>query len=435
VRINALGEKMRGAGRMGGSDAMRDPARPKRRHFDPASRGALDGLRVVDLSRLVAGNVLTKVLADHGAEVLKVEPPAGDTLRAWKVAGVETSWKTFSRNKRSLCLDLRRAEAIALVQRLAEGAAMLVESFRPGVLEAMGLAPEDLLARNPRLVIVRISGWGQTGPFRHKPGFGTLVEGYAGFAALNGFEDREPVLPPMFMADAYAGLYGASAAMIALHHATATGQGQVVDLSLFEPIFAVLEPQMANYRLTHKVKPRTGSRSTNTAPRNAYRTRDGGWVGLSSSTQAMFVKLMASIGRPELAEDPRFRTNADRLRHIEELDAVVRDAIATMTMEEALRKFDADGVTIGPIMDVRGLETDAYVAGREALIEVPDPDMPDGWLPMHGEVPRLSATPGILRNAAPRLGEHNRAVLEPLLGAAEYAALVEAKVIQGGEAP
>ena len=404
----------------------------QRREFEPAARGALDALRVVDLSRLVAGNMLTKVLADHGADVVKVEPPAGDTLRAWKVKGVETSWKTLSRNKRSICLDLRSAEGIAIIRRLAAGADMLVESFRPGVLEEMGLAPEELLAANPRLVVTRVSGWGQTGPFRHKPGFGTLVEGYSGFAAINGFSDREPVLPPMFMADAYAGLYGASAAMIALWHAKATGQGQVVDLSLFDPIFTALEPQMANWRLTRTLKPRTGSRSTNTAPRNAYRTSDGGWVSLSTSTQGMFVKLMRSIGREELAADPRFRSNPDRLQHIEALDGIVRDAIAQLTLDEALRKFDRDGVTIGPIMDVSQLDQDEYVAGREALIEVPDEEMPGGVLPMHGEVPRLSATPGILRRPAPKLGEHNAAVLEPLLGAEDYARLRKAGVIQAG---
>jgi len=404
----------------------------QRREFDPAAQGALDALRVVDLSRLVAGNMLTKVLADHGADVMKVEPPGGDTLRAWKVKGVETSWKTLSRNKRSICLDLRSAEGIAIIRRLAAEADMLVESFRPGVLEEMGLAPDALLAANPRLVILRVSGWGQTGPFRHKPGFGTLVEGYSGFAAINGFADREPVLPPMFMADAYAGLYGASAAMIALWHAKATGQGQVVDLSLFEPIFTALEPQMANWRLTRTLKPRTGSRSTNTAPRNAYRTKDGGWVSLSTSTQGMFVKLLRSIGREDLVDDPRFRTNPDRLQHIEELDGIVRDAIACMTLEEALRKFDRDGVTIGPIMDVSQLDGDDYVAGREALIEVPDDEMPGGVLPMHGAVPRLSATPGILRRPAPKLGEHNEAVLEPLLGAEDYARLRRTGVIQSG---
>ena len=405
----------------------------RRRDFDPAARGALDGVRVVDLARLVAGNMLTKVLADHGADVVKVEPPAGDSLRAWKVGGVETSWKTWCRNKRSICLDLRRAEAIEVVQRLAATAAMFVESFKPGVLEAMGLAPEVLLAINPRLVIVRVSGWGQSGPYRHKGGFGTLVEGYSGFASINGFADREPVLPPMFMADAYAGLYGASAAMIALRHAEMTGQGQVIDLSLFEPIFAVLEPQMANWRISGKVKPRTGSRSTNTAPRNAYRTKDGGWLSLSTSTQAVFVRLMQSIGRPELAEDPRFRTNPDRLKHIEIIDGVVRDAIATMTRAEALEKFDRDGVTIGPIMDVADLDADAYAAEREALIEVPDAEMPDGWLPMHGEVPRLSATPGILRNPAPKLGQDNDALLAPLLGAEELARLRRDGVVLDGE--
>ncbi|UPY36859.1 CoA transferase [Sediminicoccus sp. KRV36] len=400
-----------------------------RRDFDAAAQGALDGLRVVDLSRLVAGNMLTKMLSDQGAEVIKVEPPAGDSLRAWKVGGVETSWKTWCRNKRSICLDLRQGDAIAVVKRLVETAAVFVESFRPGVLEEMGLSPEALHATNPRLVIVRVSGWGQTGPFAHKPGFGTLVEGYSGFAAINGYADRPPVLPPMFMADAYAGLMGAASTLIALRHAERTGQGQVVDLSLFEPIFSVLEPQMANYRISGKVKPRTGSRSTNTAPRNAYQTKDGGWVGLSSSTQAIFVKLMKSIGRPELVEDPRFRTNSDRIRHIEEIDGVVRDAVAQLDMAEALAQFDRDGVTIGPIMDVAGLEADHYVAGREALIEVPDAEMPGGWLPMHGEVPRLSATPGILRNPAPRLGQDNDALLGPLLGKAELARLRAAGIV------
>lgn len=419
---------------MGESQTRAKPRSTKRRrHFDAAAEGALDGLRVVDLTRLVAGNMLTKVLADHGAEVVKVEPPAGDSLRAWKVGGVETAWKTWCRNKRSVCLDLRNAEAVAVVRRLAATAALFVESFKPGVLEAMGLAPEVLLGLNPRLVIVRVSGWGQTGPYRHKGGFGTLVEGYSGFAAINGFADREPVLPPMFMADAYAGLYGAAAAMIALRHAERTGQGQVIDLSLFEPIFAVLEPQMANWRIMGTTKPRTGSRSTNTAPRNAYRTRDGGWLSLSTSTQAVFVRLMQSIGRPELVDDPRFRTNPDRLRHIEAIDGVVRDAIATMTREEALAKFDRDGVTIGPIMDVADIDADDYIAAREALIEVPDAEMPGGWLPMHGEVPRLSATPGILRNPAPRLGQDNAAVLGPLLGETDYHRLRQAGVILHGE--
>ncbi|WP_043362863.1 CaiB/BaiF CoA-transferase family protein [Belnapia sp. F-4-1] len=405
---------------------------PHRHDFDPAATGALHGLRVLDLSRLVAGNVLTKVLADHGAEVVKLEPPEGDTLRAWRIKGVSTTWKTLSRNKLSVCLALRDPRAIEVVKRLVRDASMLVESFRPGVLEAMGLAPEVLLAINPRLVIVRISGWGQDGPYRHKPGFGTLVEGYAGFAAVNGFADREPVLPPMYMADGYAGLYGAATAMIALRHAEATGQGQVIDLTLFDPIHVMMEPQHANWQLTRELKPRTGSRSTNAVPRNAYQTKDGGWVCLSASTQGMTEKLLRSIGRTELIDDPRFRTNADRVRHGEELDAIIGAYIAERSLAEALAHFDAAGVTIGPIMDAEMLAEDPYVIEREAVIAVPDEEMPEGWLPMHGMVPRLSATPGILARPAPRLGEHNDAVLGPMLGEDEVARLREAGVLREG---
>jgi formyl-CoA transferase len=381
-----------------------------RKSFDPAARGMLDGVRVIDLSRLVAGNLLTLTLADHGAEVVKIEPPAGDSLRAWKVKGVETAWKTWCRNKRSVCLDLRNPEAVAVVRRLAQDAAIFVESFRPGVLEEMGLSPAALLAANPRLVIVRVSGWGQDGPYRHKPGFGTLVEGYSGFASVNGFADREPVLPPMFMADAYAGLYGSTATMMALRHAEATGEGQVIDLSLFEPIFAILEPQMANYR-----------------------TKDGKWVGLSSSTQSVFERLMRSIGQEALLADPRFATNSDRLRNIEAIDGVIRDAVATMTLAEALAQFDRDGVTIGPILDVGDLATDAYVREREALVAVPDAEMPGGLLPMHGQVPRLSRTPGALRCPAPRLGQDTRDILAGTLGAAEADRLITQGVAIGAK--
>jgi crotonobetainyl-CoA:carnitine CoA-transferase CaiB-like acyl-CoA transferase len=411
---------------------MSEAPTPRRRAFDPAATGALQGVRVVDLSRLVAGNMLTKVLADHGAEVVKVEPPEGDTLRAWRIKGISTTWKTLSRNKLSVCLALRDPAAVEVVKRLVADAAMLVESFRPGVLEAMGLSPEVLLAINPRLVIVRISGWGQDGPYSHKPGFGTLVEGYSGFAAVNGFADREPVLPPMYMADGYAGLYGAATAMIALRHAEATGQGQVIDLTLFDPIFTMMEPQLANWKLTSKLKPRTGSRSTNAVPRNAYQTSDGGWVCLSASTQGMTEKLLRSIDRAELITDPRFRTNADRVQNGVELDGIIADHIRGLTLAETLAKFDAAGVTIGPIMDAQMLERDRYVIEREAVVEVPDEEMPEGWLPMHGMVPRLSATPGILARPAPKLGEHNASILGPLLGEAELARLREAGVVREG---
>ena len=402
-----------------------------RKEFDPAATGALDGVRVIDLSRLVAGNLLTKVLADHGAEVIKVEPPEGDTLRAWKVRGVETSWKVWCRNKKSICLSLREAAAQQVVRDLAAGAAMLVESFRPGVLEKMGLAPDTLLAANPRMVVVRISGWGQDGPYRHKPGFGTLVEGYSGFAAVNGFADREPVLPPMFMGDAYAGIYGAASALAALRHAEHTGQGQVIDLALLDPMLAVMDPQVANFRLTGQRKPRTGSRSTNSAPRNAYATSDGAYVCLSASTQGMAEKLFAAIGRADLIVDPRFATNPERLRNVAELDRIIGAFIGARTLAETLDFFDKAGVTIGPIKDAPALLDDSYIAARETLVEVPDPDMPGGLLPMHGAVPRLSATPGIFARPAPRLGEHNAEILRPLLGEDAFALLCADGVVVG----
>ena len=209
----------------------------------PDARGTLAGLRVLDLSRLFAGNVLTQILGDFGAEVIKVEPPAGDSLRAWQIKGVSTHWKLYARNKKSLCLELRKPQARELLLRLVSSAQIFIESFRPGTLEKMELGPELLLERNPKLVMIRISGWGQTGPYRRRPGFGTLIEAMSGFASMNGFADREPVLPPMYLADGVAGLYGAAAAMIGLREVEQNGgHGQVIDLPLLDPLFAILGP-------------------------------------------------------------------------------------------------------------------------------------------------------------------------------------------------
>lgn len=400
-----------------------------RRDYEPSAKGPLDGVRVLDLSRLFAGNVLTQLLGDFGAEIVKIEPPEGDTLRGWKTKGVETHWKIYARNKKSLCLNLRDPRAGALIRDLAPGAAMLIESFRPGVLEKMGLAPETLLALNPRLVIIRISGWGQAGPYAQRPGFGTVIEGASGFAAINGFGDREPVLPPMYLADGVAGLYGASAAMVALREVEINGgKGQVVDLPLLDPLFAILSPQAANYRLTGKVKPRTGSRSTNSAPRNAYRCSDGAYVSLSASIQKMTERLFRAIGRPDLVDDPRFRTNADRLQHAEELDAIIAAFIGQRTQAENVAFFEKAEVTIGPIYDTPQLMADPHVVERELIADYPDPEM--GHLPMHHVVPRLLGTPGSIRTPAPRLGEHNGELLSELgLTNEAIAGLIEAGVV------
>jgi crotonobetainyl-CoA:carnitine CoA-transferase CaiB-like acyl-CoA transferase len=401
----------------------------RKRDYAPAARGTLAGVRILDLSRLFAGNLLTQVLGDFGAEVIKVEPPEGDTLRAWRTNGIATHWKIYARNKKSLCLDLRKPETAALLRALAATADMLIESFRPGILEKMGLGPDLLLELNPKLVIVRISGWGQDGPYSQRPGFGTLVEGLSGFAALNGFPDREPVLPPMYLADGVAGLYGASAAMIALREVERNGgHGQVIDLPLLDPLFAILSPQAANFRLTGAIKPRTGSRSTNSAPRNAYKCKDGRYVGLSASIQKMTERLFRVIGRPDLIDDARYRSNADRLKNAAELDAIIGAFIAQRTQAENVAFFEAAEVTIGPIYDAAQIVEDPHVIERELIADYPDEEM--GELPMHHVVPRLLGTPGSIRTPAPRLGEHSRSILAEVgIDDAAYAKLQAAGVV------
>jgi formyl-CoA transferase len=385
----------------------------KQRDYTPQARGTLAGVRVLDLSRLVAGNTLTQVLADFGAEVIKVEPPAGDSLRAWKTRDVAINWKLYARNKKSLALELRRPAARQLLLDLLPSAQMLVESFRPGTLELMGLAPATLLEVNPKLVIVRVSGWGQEGPYARRPGFGTLVEGMSGFASFNGFADREPVLPPMYLADTVAGLYGAAGVMMALREVEVNGGlGQVIDLPLLDPLFAVLGPQAANYRLTGKVKPRTGSRSTNIAPRNAYQCKDGKWVGLSGATQKMTERLFGAIGRADLIADPRYRTNALRVPRAAELDAIIGAFIAQRTQAENVEFFEQAEVTIGPIYDIAQILEDPHVLERELVADYPDAEM--GQFPMHHVVPRMSATPGSIRSPAPALGQHNRELLREI---------------------
>jgi len=382
--------------------------------FQADARCPLDGVRVLDLSRVVAGNMVSLALADFGAEVIKIEPPEGDALRDWVVDGVAANWKVYARNKKSVGLNLREPRAKALLLRLVETAQVLIENFRPGTLEKMGLGPDVLLARNPKLVVLRVSGWGQDGLFRHKPGFGTLIEGMSGFAATNGFPDREPVLPPTQMADMYAGFLGAMGVMVALREVEVNGgAGQVIDLPLFEPMFVAMGPQAASYQATGRVRGRTGSRSTTAAPRNVYRTKDERWVSMSASTQKMTERLLRAIGRGDLVEHPRYRTNADRVQHAAELDAVIGEFIGTMTQDEALEFFDRAEVTVGPVADISQLMEHPYIVERGILANYPDDQM--GAIAMHAVTPRLARTPGAIRAPAPVLvGEHNAEVLGAL---------------------
>jgi formyl-CoA transferase len=401
-----------------------------KRDYRPDAPAPLDGVRVLDLSRLVAGNALTHVLADYGAEVIKVERPGhGDDLRNWRVEGFSIYWKVYARNKKSITLNPRSEAGRELLLRLVEGAQVLVENFLPGTLEKWNLGPEVLARRNPALIMVRISGWGQNGPDREQPGFGSLVEARSGFAAMNGFPDRPPVLPPLALADMVTGMYGGMATLVALRHCEVNGgRGQVIDLPLFDPLLVILGPQAAEYQLTGQSATRSGSRSTTTAPRNTYRCRDGRYVALSASMQSMAERLFKTMGREDLIDDPRFRSNADRVRNNDILDPIVGEFMARHDQVELLEIFQAAGVTVGPVHDTAGMLQDDMVREREVMLRFPDREM--GELPMHNVAAHLSETPGEIRRPAPALGQHNGEIYGALgLSPEEIAALQKEDVI------
>jgi crotonobetainyl-CoA:carnitine CoA-transferase CaiB-like acyl-CoA transferase len=378
--------------------------------FDARAEGPLAGVRVLDLSRLVAGNMLSLQLADFGADVIKVEPPGGDPLREWRDGGKELHWKTYGRNKRSIVLDLRKQGAKDTLLRLAQTADVFLENYRPGTLEEMKLGPDVLLARNADLIVVRISGFGQTGPYAPLPGFGTLVEAMSGFAARTGFPDREPVLPPFALADMVAGLYGAFATLAALRareHGKA--RGQVIDVSLLESIFSVLGPEAAIYQFTGAVKQRAGSGSNTSSPRNVYRCRDGDYVAMSASTETMARRVFHAIGRPDMIEDARFSSNSARVANRELVDAAVGAWFAEKTRDEALEKMRAASVTVGPVYTIADAINDPHFHAREIIVDAADAQL--GRIPMHNIVPRLSKTAGVFRRPAPLLGEHTNAIL------------------------
>jgi crotonobetainyl-CoA:carnitine CoA-transferase CaiB-like acyl-CoA transferase len=378
--------------------------------FDPRAEGPLAGMRVLDLSRLVAGNMLSLQLADFGADVIKVEPPSGDPLRDWRDGDLQLHWKTYARNKRSIVLNLRQQEAKDALLRLVATADVFIENYRPGTLEEMQLGPEILLGANPDLVIVRISGFGQTGPYAFLPGFGTLVEAMSGFAARTGFPDREPVLPPFALADMVAGLYGTFATMAALRaRDRRKARGQVIDLSLLEAIFSVLGPEASIYQFTGKVKERAGSSSNTSSPRNVYRCRDGSYVAMSASTETMARRVFQAIGRPDMIEDPCFRSNSDRVKNRVLVDEAVGAWFATRTREEALQAMREADVTVGPVYSIADAMVDPHFHDREIIVTAKDAEL--GRVAMHNIVPRLSRTPGPWRRPAPLLGEHTDAIL------------------------
>jgi len=380
--------------------------------------GPLKGIRVIDLTRFVTGNMLGHQLADFGAEIIKIEPPEGDPFRIWNTAGRDVWWQIYCRNKKSVSLNFRSKRSIEILKQLIIKSDVLLENFKAGVLEKMGLDPQELLKLNPKLVITRISGWGQEGAFKHKPGFGTLVEGYSGFAAINGYEDRPPVLPPMFLGDMTAGIYGAFATLAALLNVkSGNGKGQVIDLALFDPILATLGPQAANYFLTGQLKKRTGSLSSTTCPRNVYKTSDGRWIAMSAAKQSIVERLFTLIGRDDMNHDPRFADNTVRLEHVAIVDGAVADFVSKNTLQENLALFEAHGITAGPVNDASMLLEDDYIASRDSLILF---GQEGDEFPMHNVSARMSETPGNIYKRAPVLGENNDDVLSGILGEELY---------------
>jgi crotonobetainyl-CoA:carnitine CoA-transferase CaiB-like acyl-CoA transferase len=386
-------------------------------------------VRVLDLSRMIAGGVAGMLLADFGADVVKAEEPKlGDPLRQWTTEGEPYWWKVYARNKRFITLNLKSDEGRQLLQKMLPHFDVMMESFVPGTLERLGLGWEVLHAWNPRLVLVRISGWGQTGPASQRPGFGTLIEAASGFAAMNGEPGGAPIVPAFPLADMSSALYAVNAVMFALYHRDVHGgPGQIVDVSLFESLFSLLGPLAAEYSALGRLRERNGSRSKNAGPRGCYRTLDGLYVAVSGSTPKMAERFLQAYGLGQLLEDPRFATNEARVEHAAALDGLVTAAIASRTLADNLRIIDANALTAVAVQTVAEIERDPHWQARELLLDVPNGQ---GSVRMHNVVPRLSATPGQITASGGALGQDNRAVYEELgLSCPELDALAAAGVI------
>ncbi|MFI6462045.1 CaiB/BaiF CoA transferase family protein [Streptomyces sp. NPDC050528] len=358
----------------------------------------LSGLRVLDLATLFAGPLAATMLGDFGAEVIKVEHPTKpDPSRGHGPSkdGIGLWWKLLGRNKRTITLELSKPGGRDTLLRLAATADVIIENFRPGTLEKWDLGWAELSAANPKLVLARVTAFGQFGPYAHRPGFGTLAEAMSGFAAITGEPDAPPTLPPFGLADSIAGLATAYAVMTALAARDRTGEGQVVDMAIIEPILTALGPQPLWYDQLGHVQPRTGNRSQNNAPRNTYRTADGSWVAVSTSAQSIAERVMRLVGRPELIGEPWFATGADRARHADVLDAAVGDWIAQRTRTEVLAAFEKAEAAVAPIQDVRDVMSDPQYQALDTITTVDDPEL--GPLRMQNVLFRLSATPGAIR--------------------------------------
>ncbi|MFN2613991.1 MAG: CaiB/BaiF CoA transferase family protein [Actinomycetota bacterium] len=394
--------------------------------------GPLEGITVLDVSTVLAGPLACQILGDFGADVIKIEhPQKGDSMRGHGETknGVPLWWKMVSRNKRCVGLYLGDAEGAAIFKKLVAKADVLVENFRPGTLERWGLGYDVLRAINPGLVLVRVTGFGQTGPYASRPGFGTLAESMSGFAVITGEPDGPPTLPPFGLADSIAGITAANAAVMALYHRDARGGGgQVVDLAIIEPIVTVLGPQPIVWDQLSQLQPRTGNRSDNNAPRNAYKTKDGSWVAISTSTNSVAERVMELVGHPEVIAEPWFATGKGRAQHGDLLDGYVADWIAQRTRDDVLVAFEAAQAAAAPIYNIAELMEDPHAEARAMFADVPDEDF--GSVKMQNVLFRMSDTPGSIRHTGRALGADTDDVLAAVgVDAATIASLRERGVV------
>ena len=379
---------------------------------------------MLDLSIIVAGGTASSLLADFGAEVVKVERPGtGDPLRNWGpfANGVSLWWKVHSRNKKSITLNLGTPEGQDLLKRLAADADVLIEGFRPGAMERWGLGPDVLQAVNPKLVMLRYSGFGQTGPYKDRPGFGTIAECMSGYIAMTGFPDTAPNLPPIPLADEIAGVFGAMAGMMALYHRDASRnsevRGQVIDVSLFEPLFRLCIPHITMFDMLGINRERVGNDFPDAAPRNLYKTSDDHWLGLSATSQSTFESLAKAMGMPDLINKPEYQDNAARLANREALNDDLQGWLSQRCLNETMDQLVPSGGVVGPVYDAQRIMDDPHYQAREDIIDIDDPEL--GKTKMLGVVPKFSETPGSVQHAGPTVGEHNQHIYNSWLGLEE----------------
>ncbi|MBT3660416.1 MAG: CoA transferase [Rhodospirillaceae bacterium] len=378
----------------------------------------LKGLRVIDASTVIAGPTIGMQMGDFGADVIKVEHPRGDVLRNTgdMKDGVGLWFKMTNRNKRCITLNFSIEKGQELFKELIKTADVVIENFRTGTMEKWGLGWEDLKAINPRLVMVRVTGFGQTGPYKNRPGFGTIAEVFSGFAAVTGDPDRPPTLPNFGLADGIAAAYGTFATMFALYHrdAQGSGKGQYIDLSIYEPLFQVMGPQPLQYDQLGIIQKRWGNRSKNNAPRNTYQTQDGHWVAISTNSPAIVTRVLTLCGGAEAANDPRFQTPQSRVEHIDEVDGIVSNWIGRHDLNVVLDEFEKAEAAIGPAYSIDQIFEDPQYQARGDIVEIADEDL--GTLKMTNAFPFMSETPAEVRHAGARKGQHNDEILGDELG-------------------